>query len=159
MLDVYLTEELIGQEETVNDRGDLVIVENRERCFNIEVGDETGFTSHLQVPIQRNHQAIRAGDVAEMLILSNRSDLSRIGRTSDIYIPGNNIWVSDYPCLQREAFVEVSRQINAREEAARSDRRKRNNAQTDSAYPDNTRGGALAPRPRRRSRRNPSMDW
>jgi len=41
VLDVFITEELIG-EETVNNKGDLVIVENRERRLNLEVGDETG---------------------------------------------------------------------------------------------------------------------
>jgi len=30
VLDVFITEELIGKEETVNNKGELVIVENRE---------------------------------------------------------------------------------------------------------------------------------
>lgn len=114
VLDVFITEELIGQEETVNPRGDLVIVENRERCINLEVGDDTGFATRLRVPLKRNYEAIDIGDPAEMLVLSSRSDLSRIMRTSDIYIPNNNIWVSDYPYLQRDAFVEVSRRLRAR---------------------------------------------
>ena len=41
--DIYLTEELIGEEETVNKRGELVIVENRERRINLELEDRTGF--------------------------------------------------------------------------------------------------------------------
>jgi hypothetical protein len=155
VLDVYLTEELIGQEETVNDRGDLVIVENRERCFNIEVGDESGFSTRLQVPLERSHQAIRTGDMAEMLVLSNRKDLSRISKTSDIYIPDNDIWVSDYPYLQREAFADVSQRLHEREKQERSDRN-RDQSQTNSDSQPNSRGGALARRPRRR---NSSMDW
>lgn len=119
VLDTYVTDELIGKEETVNNRGDLVVVENRERCINIEVGDETGFSTRIQVPLKREHQAIVPGDQAEMLVLSSRSDLGRIHRTSDIYIPDHNIWVSDYPYLQREAFVEVSRQLNDRRQANR----------------------------------------
>lgn len=160
VLDVYLTEELIGKEETVNDQGDLVIVENRERCFNIEVGDETGFSTQLRVPLDRSHQAIRAGDAAEMMVLSNRKDLSRISKTSDIYIPDNNIWVSDYPLLEREAFVDVSQRLHAREklERERSNRRQRDSSQTRSDLPNNAPGGALVRRPRR-SRKNPSMDW
>jgi hypothetical protein len=114
VLDVFITEELIGQEETVNPRGDLVIVENRERCLNLEVGDDTGFATRLRVPLKRNYEAIDIGDPAEMLVLSSRSDLSRIMRTSDIYIPNNNIWVSDYPYLQRDTFVEVSRRLQSR---------------------------------------------
>ena len=42
ILDVFLSEELIGQEETVNQRGELVIVENRERWINLVLGDRTG---------------------------------------------------------------------------------------------------------------------
>jgi hypothetical protein len=47
VLDAYVTEELISTEETVNNRGDLVLVDNKERCFNIEVGDKTGFVTTL----------------------------------------------------------------------------------------------------------------
>jgi hypothetical protein len=109
--DVFVTEELIGKEETVNERGQLVIVENRERRFNLEVDDETGFTILLQVPLRRTHQGIAPGQVAEMLVMSNKPDLSRIAQTSDIYIPRLDRWVSDYPYLQRDVFVQVSQQL------------------------------------------------
>jgi hypothetical protein len=110
--DIFITEELIGTEENVNQRGELVIVENRERCLNLEVGDETGFTAQLRVPLKRFHRAIDLGDVAEALVLSNRGDLGRIAQTSDIYIPDHNLWVSDYPYLQRDAFIDVSRRLS-----------------------------------------------
>jgi hypothetical protein len=113
VLDVYTSEELIGTEETVNDRGDLVVIENRERCITLEVGDSSGFSSQLRVPLKRNYRAIDIGDIAEMLVFSNRGDLGRIPQTSDIYIPDHNLWVSDYPCVQRDAFIEVSRRLNA----------------------------------------------
>ncbi len=116
--DVYTTEELVGQEETVNNRGELVIVDNRERRLNLEVGDESGFSTVLQVPLKKEHQAIARGDRAEMVVLSARPDLSRITATTDIYIPDCNVWVSDYPFLQREAFIEVSRRL---EESDRDD--------------------------------------
>ncbi|HEY9907505.1 MAG TPA: phosphate ABC transporter permease [Thermosynechococcaceae cyanobacterium] len=149
--DVFLTEELIGQEETVNDRGDLVIVENRERCLNLVVGDETGFSNRLQVPIKRSYQGLEVGDAAEMLLLSNRRDLGRIGKTTDIYIPRANVWVSDYPYLQREAFVEVSRQLSRRQ---RDDRQPLQRP----SKPDSSKGGALARRPDRDSQQR-SSDW
>lgn len=119
VLDVFITEELIGKEETVNNKGDLVIVENRERRLNLEVGDETGFTTQLQVPLIRAHQVIAPNQVVEMLVLSNRSDLSRIAKETDIYIPRHNLWVSDYPFVRRDLFVEVSRRI--RDDAYNSD--------------------------------------
>ena len=160
VVDVYATEELIGKEETVNERGELVIVENRERRLNLVVGDETGFTSRLQVPLKRHHQAIAIGDGAEMVVMSNRGDLGRISKTSDIYIPSHNIWVSDYPLLLHESFVEVSRRLNARQRsepfASEPDLPSRDRDE------ESERGGAieLSRRPRRRSPRSrPSVDW
>ena len=111
ILDVFINEVLIGTEETVNQQGDLVIVENRERRINLEVGDETGFTTRVQVPLQRSYKPIRPGDVAEMLVFSNQPDLGRIAKVSDIYIPSYDLWVSDYPYLQRDVFVQVSRAL------------------------------------------------
>jgi hypothetical protein len=111
VLDVFLTEELIGKEETVNNKGELVILENRERRLNLEVEDETGFITQLQVPLRRTHQVIAPGQVAELVVLSNRSDLSSIAKVTDIYIPSHNLWVSDYPYLRRDVFTDVSRRI------------------------------------------------
>ncbi len=123
VLDVFITEELIGKEETVNNKGELVIVENRERRLNLEVGDETGFATELQVPLRRTHQAIAPGQVAEMVVLSNRPDLSRIAKVTDIYIPSHNLWVSDYPFLQRYVFAEVTRRIRDEQEQEPRSRR------------------------------------
>lgn len=111
VLDVFVTEELIGKEETVSNRGDLVIVENRESRLNLEVGDETGFTTEIQVPLRREHNAIAPNQIVEMIVLSNKPDLSTIARVTDVFIPSRNLWVSDYPYLQRFMFVEVSRRI------------------------------------------------
>jgi len=118
VLDLFVSEELIGSEQTVNNRGQLVIVENRERRLNIEVGDETGFISELQVPLRREHKAIAPGQIAEMLVMSYQSDLSSIVKVSDIYIPNHNLWVSDYPYLRRDAFVDVSRKLQSRDRQA-----------------------------------------
>lgn len=112
VLDIFITDEIVSTEENVNDRGDLVIVENRERRINLEVGDESGFVTQIQVPLKREHQAIRLGDTAEMLVLSNRPDLSRIAKVTDIFVARAGIWVSDYPYLRRDEFEAVSRQID-----------------------------------------------
>jgi hypothetical protein len=118
VLDVYVTEEVIGTEETVNSRGELVIVENRERRINLEIGDKSGFTTFLQVPIRQEHQAILPGDDAELLVVSNRPDLGRIAKVSDIFIPRSGIWVSDYPYLRRDTFEAVSRRLESVEYGA-----------------------------------------
>ncbi len=156
VLDAYISEELVSTEETVDERGDLVIVENRERCFNIEVGDETGFSSRLRVPLKRSHQGIAPGDIAEMLVLSNRRDLGRISQTSDIYIPHHNIWVSDYPYLQREAFADVSSQLYDRSQNGRGrSKRSRREDDTDYGYPGPQDSAIVLRRDRRPSRKKP----
>jgi hypothetical protein len=125
VLDMYITEELIGKEETVNKEGELVIVENRERRLNLEVGDETGFRTEVQVPLQRDHRTIRPGDRAELLVMSNRPDLSRISKVSDIYLSDYQMWVHDYPYLRRDAFVYISKQLSQPVDPPRRPRRKR----------------------------------
>ncbi|MEM8673312.1 MAG: phosphate ABC transporter permease [Cyanobacteria bacterium P01_G01_bin.67] len=111
VLDVFLTEELIGEEETVNQRGELVIIENRERWINLILGDQTGFKLEVQAPLQRIYKGIKPGQTAELLVLSNKLDLSQINKISDAFIPQRNIWVGQYPYLQRDVFLEVSRQL------------------------------------------------
>lgn len=112
VLDVFVTDEVVSTQESVNDRGDLVVTENRERRINVEVGDETGFETRIQVPLKREHQAIRVGDTAEMLVMSDRPDLSRIAKVSDLFISRVGVWVSDYPYLRRDEFEAVSRKLN-----------------------------------------------
>lgn len=111
ILDIFLTEELISTEENVNKIGELVLIENRERRLNLEVGDETGFVTTIQVPLRKEHKAIATGQVAEMVVISNSPDLSTIDRVTDLYIPSRSLWVSDYPFLRKDMFVDVSRRL------------------------------------------------
>ena len=125
VIEVYVSDEVVGKEETVNDRGELVVVQNRERKLNLIVEDESGFTTELQVPIKREHQAIAPGDTAEMVVLSNRSDLSRIAKVTDIFVPRCGVWVSDYPYLRRDEFESVSRHLDANPDFDEDDQRRR----------------------------------
>ncbi|MGD1901912.1 MAG: phosphate ABC transporter permease [Geitlerinemataceae cyanobacterium] len=120
ILDVYVTEEVVGTEETANQYGELTIVENRERMLNLEVGDRTGFETSLQVPLQKQHRLLGAGLSVQMLVLSEVADLSSIAEISDVFVPSRNLWVSDYPTVRRDAFMAVGRQIGR---SAASDRR------------------------------------
>lgn len=120
VLDVYITETVIGEEEKVNSKGQLVVIENREPRLNLEVGDKTGFSTKIQAPLTRNLQGIKPGQAALMIVMSKEPNLSRIALCSDIYIPSRNIWVSDYPYLRRDAFEEVARQIQAEKKARKA---------------------------------------
>ncbi|MBD1844461.1 phosphate ABC transporter permease [Cyanobacteria bacterium FACHB-63] len=112
VFDVFVSDEVVSTQESVNSRGDLVVTENRERRINVEVGDESGFATRIQVPLKREHQAIRVGDTAEMLVMSDRPDLSRIAKVSDVFVSRVGVWVSDYPYLRRDEFEAVSRRLN-----------------------------------------------
>jgi hypothetical protein len=111
ILDVYITEELIREEETVNKFGELVIIENNEKRINIEVGDREGFRATIQAPIRRIYKGINPSLVAEMLVLSKQPDLSRIDKITDIYIPERDLWVGEYPYLRRDIFTDVSNEL------------------------------------------------
>lgn len=123
--DLYITEEIIGKEQNVNKRGELVIVENREKRLNIEVGDETGFSTNLQVPLKRIHKSLRRGQPAEMLVMSNKPDLAIINKVTDIYISDLDLWVSDYPYVQRKEFTELSYKFEKSERMERQNKRRK----------------------------------
>ncbi|MBD2596073.1 phosphate ABC transporter permease [Nostoc sp. MBR 210] len=123
ILDWWITDRLIGKQETVNSKGELVIVENREKRINLEVGDDTGFSVELDAPLRPYHKAIARGQIAEMIVMSNRADLGTIEDFSDVYIPNRDIWVNDYPYLRRDFFSETSRRI--REDQQDRPRRRR----------------------------------
>lgn len=125
VLDLFVSEEVVGKEQTVNKRGELVIVENRERRLNLEVGDETGFSTELQVPLRRAYKAIRRGQTAEMVVMSNKPDLGIITKVTDIYLPDQDLWVSDYPYLQRDEFIDLSRRLAKANEPERQKKRRR----------------------------------
>ncbi|RCJ14743.1 phosphate ABC transporter permease [Nostoc sp. ATCC 43529] len=125
VLDWWITDQLIGKQETVNSKGELVIVENREKRINLEVGDDTGFTIEFDVPLRPSHKAIARGQIAEMVVMSNRPDLSSIEEFTDIYIPSRELWVSDYPYLRRDFFSEVGRRLREDRQERRPPRRRR----------------------------------
>ncbi len=125
VIDFWITEELIGKQETVNNKGDLVIVENREKRINLEIGDDTGFTAEFQAPLRVAYKAIAPGQLVELLVMSNTSDLSRIEEITDIYIPRLDLWVSDYPLLRRDFFTEVSSRLREDEDDRPQRRRRR----------------------------------
>jgi hypothetical protein len=124
ILDWWITDRLMGKQETVNSRGELVIVENREKRINLELGDDTGFTVEIEAPLRNVHKGIVRGQIAEMIVMSNRPDLSIIEDFSDVYIPSRDLWVNDYPYLRRDFFNEVSSRLR-RNQQERPPRRRR----------------------------------
>jgi hypothetical protein len=150
VLDYWISEELVGKQETVNNKGDLVIVENREKRINLEIGDDSGFTAELQAPLRVAYKAIAVGQIAEMIVMSNRPDLSQIEEISDVYIPSRDIWVSDYPYLQRNFFIEVGNRL--RDDRQNRSRRPRRDDEQMEDKPRNSRN-------QRQRRRNQDEEY
>lgn len=125
VLDVFVTEELIGEEQTVNKRGELVVIENRERRINLEVGDESGFRAKVQAPLSRTYKGIVPGQIAELLVLSDRPDLERIAKITDVYLPDRGLWIGEYPYLRRDVFQDVSNELGSRQPSYSSSSRNR----------------------------------
>ncbi len=136
ILDIFLTEELISTEETVNNIGELVLIENRERRLNLEIGDETGFITNVQVPLRKEHKVIAKGQIAEMVLLSNSPDLNDIDEVTDLYIPSRSLWVSDYPLLRRDMFIDVSRRLGGEESGGIRPPKKKSRSSSKRRYID-----------------------
>ena len=114
VLDTFITEDVIEEAESFNRLGDLVIVENRERRINVEIGDKAGFRTIVKAPLQRIHKAIARGQPVECLVMSNDPDLENIRKVSDIYIPSQELWVGAYPCLRRDFFIAMREDLRDR---------------------------------------------
>lgn len=110
--DVYITEELINEQQIFNKLGDLITIENRIKKINVEVEDETGFYTNIKAPLKKIHKAINNGLAVEALILSNDPDFIKIAKITDVYIPSNKLWVGDYPYLRRDIFLDVRHQLS-----------------------------------------------
>ncbi|NEO85599.1 MAG: phosphate ABC transporter permease [Spirulina sp. SIO3F2] len=144
VLDVFISEDLIREDESFNRRGELVIVENRERRINVEIGDRSGFRTIVKAPLQKVHKLLAPGQIAECVVMSNQPDLSAIEAVSDLYVPSQNLWVGDYPCLRRDFFEAVS------EELAQDSPRPQKTPRSRRAPPEPRYNPRLADRPPRR---------
>ncbi len=113
ILDVFITEELVREVERINQKGQLVIVENREKRINLEIADKTGFKADIQAPLSRLHKVIKAGEMAELIVLSNQPDLGSIKQITDAYLPRYNLWIGDYPYLKRDYFLSLREDLKA----------------------------------------------
>ena len=105
--DLFTRELIEGRQETTDKQGRLELVENRRTWLCLELEDEEGYLGQLRFPYDKKHKAIRRGMVVRCLVLSERSDFSRIGALSDAWLPQLKLWVGEYPYLLRPAFEEL----------------------------------------------------
>jgi len=105
--DLYTREVVENQREQTDRDGRLELVENRRTWLCLELEDEEGYLGQLRFPMDKKHQAIRAGMLVRCLVLSERADFSRISAISDGWLPQLKLWVGEYPYLLRPAFEEL----------------------------------------------------
>ncbi len=105
--DVFTRERIENRHEQANQRGELELVENRRTWMILELIDEDGYLAQLRFPMEKKHQMIKEGQRIRCVVLSDRSDFSKISALSDAWLPGNRIWVGEYPYLLRPAFEEL----------------------------------------------------
>jgi hypothetical protein len=105
--DLFNREVIEDKREQADRSGRLELVENRRTWLCLELEDEDGYLGQLRFPMEKKHKAIRRGMVVRCLVLSERSDFSRIGAFSDGWLPQLKLWVGEYPYLLRPAFEEL----------------------------------------------------
>ncbi|MGI0480939.1 phosphate ABC transporter permease [Geminocystis sp. CENA526] len=111
VLDVFLTEELVKEESAIDRLGRAIIVENRRKMFNIEIGDKSGFRATITTPRQRIHKVVDRGQAVEGLLLSNDPDFMRIAQITDVYIPRHKLWLGEYPYIRKDIFLDLRLQL------------------------------------------------
>ena len=116
---VYISEEVVREEITVNSKGELITIESLEKRINIEAKDKDGFKVKKYAPLRPIFKNIKPGIKAEALIISNREDLSEIDHISDLYLPEVKLWIGRYPYLRRDLFTQISEEINRTDKRAR----------------------------------------
>jgi hypothetical protein len=105
--DLFTREVVEDRREQADSSGRLEMVENRRTWLTLELEDEDGYLGRLRFPMEKKHQLIRRGMVVRALVLSERSDFSRVGAITDAWLPQLKLWVGEYPYLLRPAFEEL----------------------------------------------------
>jgi hypothetical protein len=105
--DLYTREVVEERREQADRSGQLQLVENRRTWLCLELEDEEGYLGKIRFPMEKRHQVIRRGMVVRTLVLSERSDFSRIGAITDAWLPQPRLWAGEYPYLLRPAFEEL----------------------------------------------------
>ena len=107
IIDIYTQERVEDTQEKANKMGQLELVENRRKWLVLEIGDEDGYLSKIEFPLETKHQPISQGTLIRGLIFSNNKDFSNILNISDAWLPRKRLWVGEYPFLLKPAFEEL----------------------------------------------------
>jgi hypothetical protein len=76
------------------------------------IGDESSATLEMRVKVPAKANMVQVGELVEVLVVSDERSLSRFIAVRDVYLPNKRIWISDSPCVQREAFEYISKSLS-----------------------------------------------
>lgn len=62
-------------------------------------------------------QDIREGEPVELLVVATQPSFGDFKALKEAYLPESSLWVADYPYVDRDAFLDISLEI----ERARAD--------------------------------------
>ncbi len=107
IIDLYTQEKIENSHEQANKLGELELVENRRTWLFLDIGDEDGYLTQLNFPLESKHQIIREGAKIRCLVFSQDRDFNSVFTTTDAWLPREKMWVGEYPFLLRPAFEEL----------------------------------------------------
>ncbi len=107
IIDIYTQEKVENSYEQASKIGELELIEKKRTWLTLELGDEDGYLSRVDFPLENKHEFINKGDLVRCLVFSNNRDFSSILNISDVWLPNKKLWVGEYPFLLRPAFEEL----------------------------------------------------
>jgi hypothetical protein len=72
------------------------------------VGDDSGARVSLKVPLRAEYADINEGDNVELVVTSDDPDFYTFQAIREAYVPEINVWVGEYPFLDRRAMIAIS---------------------------------------------------
>ncbi len=89
------------------------------RSTRVVLGDAGGAQTELLLPHDARHALIEVGAPAELVVLAARPDFADFRAVRDVYLPDAGLWLSEYPYLDRPAFLALSLEVEREAAAAR----------------------------------------
>ena len=114
------------------------------RTTRIVLGDPDGAQTEFVLPQDARYDLVQPGQPAELIVLSDSPSFESFKAVKDVYLPDCGLWLSEYPFLDRTAFLELSLDIEreamamaaeeAWEQERQEERRRRGNASSTRNY-------------------------
>lgn len=79
--------------------------------FNLLIGDDSGARVPLKVPLKAEYADINVGEDVELIVTSDDPDFYTFQAIREAYLPYLDVWVGEYPFLERRGMINVSDRI------------------------------------------------